>query len=217
MVNKVKVAFLSFVTHSSHLNYGATLHGYAFQKVLDRLGCSNVAINYYPRLVEGDNLKYPILNNEAGRPLFRILVKKLNYILSFFTNIVKYNKFKKFIAHNIRTTEDFYDYKTLSVCKEIKEEPDVFVCESDVIWKYMDGNTFDSNFFLQFPAAKHKRKVAYAPTISSHEFDDSIRQKFIDMVSEFYAISAREEIGANYMGGGNKQEHSMGFRPHAVA
>lgn len=201
MANKVKAAFLSYVTHSAHLNYGATLHGYAFQKVLDKLGCTNVVIDYLAKPVEGDNLKYPILNREVGRSLPIWIAVKLNYLISFFTNIEKYVKFKRFIKDNLRITSRFFDYKTLASCESLVEDPDVFVCESDVVWKYLNGSNYDSNFFLQFPAAAGKKKVAYAPTISSHEFDDEIKLKFQSLTKDFYGISSREEIGGNYMGG----------------
>ena len=44
-----QVATISFTTHSRHLNYGAVLHGWAFQQVLKRMGCESVVIDYLPR------------------------------------------------------------------------------------------------------------------------------------------------------------------------
>lgn len=57
------VGIISYITYSSHLNYGATLHGYAFQRVLkEKFGVDSKIINYIPRLLEKENLRYPFLN-----------------------------------------------------------------------------------------------------------------------------------------------------------
>lgn len=199
-IKKANIAFISYVTHSSHLNYGATLHGYAFQKVLNRMGGGkNVVIDYLPVPVEFDNLKYPILNREKGRSLITWLAVKANYLMSFWTNIEKFNKFKRFIDTKITKTSKLYSYQDLTECTSMPEDPDTFVCESDVIWKYLEGDNFDSNFFLSFPAAEGKRKVAYAPTISAHTLTDALKAKLMNLVSSFDAISSREEEGGKYL------------------
>lgn len=197
---KADIAFISYVTHSSHLNYGATLHGYAFQKVLNLMGGGkNIVIDYLPVAVESDNLKYPILNKEKGRNLTTWCAVKANYLMSLWTNIEKFNKFKRFIDTKMAKTSKLYSHQELAECTSLPEDPDIFVCESDVIWKYLDGENFDENFFLSFPAAKGKRKVAYAPTISAHALSDTSKAKLIDLVSEFDAISSREEEGGKYL------------------
>ena len=57
----MKVAIITINKYSKYLNYGATLHSYAFQKKLDSLGIDNVLIDYKPRFMKRVNLKYPIL------------------------------------------------------------------------------------------------------------------------------------------------------------
>ena len=51
------VAVVSYITHSRHLNYGATLHGWAFQQVLKRMGCESVVIDYLPRSLKNHRFK----------------------------------------------------------------------------------------------------------------------------------------------------------------
>ena len=60
-------------------------------------GGKNIVIDYLPVAVEFDNLKYPILNKEKGRNLIIRCAVKANYLMSFWTNIEKFNKFKRFI------------------------------------------------------------------------------------------------------------------------
>lgn len=201
-MKRTNIAFISYVTHSSHLNYGATLHGYAFQQVLKKYsqgGVNSIVIDYIPVPVESDNLKYPILNREKGRTLTTWIAVKVNYLLSFFSNLEKYYKFQRFINTKLYKTSSSYTHEELAHCLSLDEEIDTFVCESDVIWKYIDDAYFDSNFFLDFPAAKSKRKIAYAPSLSAHTLTENQRKIFIDLVAPFYAISSREEQGAQYM------------------
>lgn len=195
-----KVAIISYVTNSSHLNYGATLHGYAFQQVLHKKGVDSVVIDYLPKSVECDNLRYPILNRERGRSFAKFFAIKLNWLLGFKANIIRFDKFKRFIERNIVTTDTRYTYKTLRNAEQIDcLVIDTFVCESDVIWKVTDMSSLDENFFLDFPAARGVKKVAYAPTISTKELSGDLREYFRNRVSSFNAISARERAGAEYL------------------
>ena len=195
-----KIAIISFVTNSSHLNYGATLHGYAFQQYLHQKGVDSIVIDYYPKAVDGDNLKYPILNQERGRSFAKQIAIKTNWLIGFWPNINRYKKFHKFIKNNIITTDTQYDYQSLRTAEKIDNlDIDSFVCESDVIWKVTGENSIDDNFFLAFPAAHNARKVAYAPTLSTKQLSDGLLLKFKQLTSSFDAISARENAGANYL------------------
>ena len=199
-MNKL-IGIISFITNSSHLNYGATLHGYAFQQVLHRKGVDSVIIDYFPKAVEGDNLKYPILNGEHNRSIVRWIAIKLNWLIGFRTNIVRYNKFGRFNERNLVTTETKYTYKSLRDAEKIDNlEIDTFVCESDVIWKVTSQDSLDENFFLDFPAARRAKKVAYAPTISTKKLSGEMLEEFKGLVTSFDAISAREKAGAEYLG-----------------
>ena len=95
-------------------------------------------IDYLLVPVESDNLKYPILNKEKGRNLITRCAVKANYLMSFWTNIEKFNKFKRFIDTHMVKTSKMYSHQELAECTSLPENPDIYVCESDVIWKYLD-------------------------------------------------------------------------------
>lgn len=159
-----------------------------------------MVIDYLPKTVEADNLKYPILNKEEGRTILKKVAVKINWLLGFSANITRYNKFNRFINRTICKTKKFYTYHELRNETQIDgADIDTFVCESDVIWKVTDRGNFDENFFLDFPAASKHRKVAYAPTLSSTELKGDLLRDFKDLISSFSAISAREDKGAEYL------------------
>lgn len=196
-----KIAIISYVTHSSHLNYGATLHGFAFQYYLkSRYGiCSNI-IRYVPKALAGENLKYPILNAKGNRSLINNIIIKLNWLLGFRANLKKWRKFNGFIDNILQTTRKTYSYEVLlNEPNEELQKFDMFVCEADVIWKIQQSDNIDENFFLAFPAATESIKVAYAPTVASKKMQGDVLERFKRLTTPFAAISSREKRGAQYL------------------
>lgn len=198
---KPRVGIISFVTNSSHLNYGATLHGYAFQKFLKtRFGIESEIIDYFPKALIGENLKYPILNKRVHKSWIIHTIVKINWLLSVKSNRDKWNKFRNFIKSHLRTTPLCYDYSALQTGNDSQGlDYDVFVCEADVIWKLTSEKALDENFFLDFPAAQNRNKVAYAPTVAARPIEGDLLRKVKQMTSSFRAISAREAKGAEYL------------------
>ena len=196
----MKVALISFITHSSHLNYGATLHGYAFQQVLSKYGIDSRVIRYIPKLLKKDNLKYPILIPKGQRSFISWFLVKINWLIGFNANLRKYKKFQEFIDKQLITTKRTYNYEDLKVCNKVDNTDfDVFICESDIIWKISDIESIDENFFLSFPAANGKAKIAYAPTVASTPLEGDVLLRFKQLTEPFQAISARESKGAEYL------------------
>lgn len=197
----IKVAIVSFNKHSNHMNYGAVLHSYAFQKYLSNNGIDSVIIDYIPLSLEKYNFKYPILNNKRFWEIKPFLHSIVRWSIGFFANRNKYKKFQKFFASYYKLTKQTYTSKILMSSETIENlEIDTFVCESDVIWKIRSTNEkFDDVFFLNFPAAEGKRKVAYAPSLGSDPFTEKELYKFMSLTKDFHAISTREQQGAVYL------------------
>ena len=197
---KPKVALISYTTHSKHFNYGAALHGYAFQRYLSERGCDATVVDYVPRELEGYHWKWPILN--AGR-LWRNPVLMLRYFVrwsySARANLRKFRKFRAFLSSRMSVTPRRYHERDLVEGALSDGGFDVFVCESDVIWKHHARFPLDRGFFLAFPAADAARKVAYAPSLAAAPFDESERDAVRAHLATFAAVSCRERAGAEYL------------------
>ena len=198
-----RVATISYTTHSKHLNYGAVLHGWAFQHVLKRMGCESVVIDYLPRDLERYHFRWPVLG--ALRVHFwrhpMVFVRRVvQWLFSAPANLRKWRKFNRFIHSRLNVTPRRYTESELAVAEKIEGvSPDVFVCESDVIWKWHPRFGMDSAFFLDFPAAAGKRKVAYAPSLRKGGFPPEAERRFVEYVRGFNAVSSRERAGAEYI------------------
>lgn len=199
------IGIISYNIHSVHMNYGAALHSWAFQQYLKQKGCDSVIINYFPASFKRHGLsysiKYPFLNYKRFWNMPHLIYHITNWlILGFTPNLRKYKKFSRFFNEKMKKTQNEYSQKELKSISDIEGlDINTFVAESDVIWKLAVNGTFDEVFFLQIPSAESKRKVAYAPSLSSRRFTEHEEEKFQKMVSDFTAISTRERQGAEYL------------------
>ncbi len=163
------IGIISYNIHSVHMNYGAALHSWAFQQYLKQKGRDSVVINYFPASFKRHGLsysiKYPFLNYKRFWNITHLIYHITNWlILGFTPNLRKYKKFSRFFNEKMKKTQNEYSQKELKSISDIEGlDINTFVAESDVIWKLAVNGTFDEVFFLQFPSAESKRKVAYAP------------------------------------------------------
>lgn len=182
------------------MNYGAALHSYAFQQYLKKKGVNSIIIDYIPKNMKGYNIKYPILNIGNFLQLRRFVSNIIGWSLGFFENIKKYNNFSCFFDEYTTKTKYKYTWKQLMSINDIENiRFDIFVSESDVIWKLYSDGDFDEVFFLYTPWAKGKKKVAYSPSLASRPFKAAEEKKFKEFISDFSAISCREYEGSVYL------------------
>lgn len=194
------VGIISYNIHSSHMNYGAALHSFAFQVYLRRLGVNSVVVDYYPQNMEGYSIKYPFLNYLRFWRIRSFLRHQANWLLGEPNNLAKYKKFQQFFNANIKKTKKSYSHEELMSISDIENIPfDTFVCESDVIWKLYGIGDFNDVFLLNFPAANKCKKIAYSPSLGARAFNEKEANVFEEKVKDFYSISTREEQGAIYL------------------
>lgn len=214
--NGSQIGIISFITYSSHLNYGATLHGYAFQRFLKRyFGLNSIILKYIPKAIQKENLKNPILNpwkltqfksyyqrglTEGAKLFLNNILRSINWLIQINGNRNKWLKFQSFISTKLCSTKKTYTYDDLQSSQRLEGlDFKMFICESDVIWKFKSIDQIDENFFLTFPAAENCVKIAYAPSIAKREMTNEDIKKFEELVKPFYAISARDQVAAQYL------------------
>lgn len=196
--NKNLVGIISYNIHSNMLNYGAALHSFAFQQFLYRQGVNSVIIDYIPIHVQKKNLKYPILNLKRLGGGFNHHI--MNWGFGFRAHVRKHRKFTRFFENFFVKTPSTYKCDDLMKADTLDGlDISTFVTESDVTWKSYRLGDFDPGFYLQMPAAEGKRKIAYAPTLSSRPFSAEDEETFRTLVRDFSAISTRESQGAEYL------------------
>lgn len=195
----MKVGIISINKYSKHLNYGAALHSYAFQQYLDKHGIDNTIIDYLPRFMKHYNMKYPFLTPPRKKPIQKIIF----WLVNFFPNIRKYNKFQRFFNNHYRKTKCQYDEQILT---NAILDFDTIICESDVIWSPHSTEGFDNGYFCNMPSMQGKNKIAYAACIGYTNFTEKRQERFRELLKNFDALSVREIQGTEFTQGFTDQK-----------
>lgn len=181
----MKVAIL---TQPLHTNYGGTLQAFALQYILREFGHEPVTINY--RKIK------PVVN-PVRLTLSRIKQKLIRgkIIYSFsdedVTQISKYHN--EFISKNIKYTDAIYSVDELNNII-LSENFNAIIVGSDQTWRPRYSPRIDS-FFLDFLSANKKiKKIAYASSFGTDDWEFSEEQtvKFSKLLKEFHSVSVRE-------------------------
>lgn len=164
------------ITWHYYNNFGSALQAYALQETIKKLGYKVKIINYR-------NLKFGKVSNTKE------LIKKL-------ANCVWGTHFNTYY----RSFQDKYFIQTKLIQDEkrlpkIAKKFETFVCGSDQIWA---PNVFNSVYMLDF-VPKEKKKISYAASIGLNNLSPKYAEKYSRLLSDFYAVSVRENAGANLL------------------
>ncbi len=185
------------ITLFQNYNYGATLQSYALQSTVKKTGVDVETIQYERKAINTNE------NSKANKSL---LTKIKNFVKRILFRREKHNKnstvddsarkklFDNFIAENMKISDKQYTKETIT---EANNFYDAFICGSDNIW---NKNLFDSSFMLDF-ANDDKRKIAYAPGMSTDFLTEYQKELFIPPIKRLDYISCRERIGSNLLEG----------------
>lgn len=170
---------VGIITFHNEYNCGAALQAYALQEIIKNLGYETLILNYY---FEDAMREYDI---RWGSSLSVVA----HDILITPKRISQHRSFKDFHKTFFKELSPLIkDNKDL---KYASSECSRLVCGSDQIWNPNFGEIFYP-FFLQF-ATSYQRKVAYAPCVNADRLNERYEGKYIELLSDFYAVSTRDE------------------------
>lgn len=178
-----RIGILTF--HRAH-NYGSVLQAYALQKTIESLGeCVCEIIDYIPPNQEKMYALF-LANNSIYN-----LRRNLRRLLNLHQLLRRQKAFERFQRELLVIGEK--TYCTVTELDELDNVYDVVVCGSDQIWNKR-ARDFSIGYFA--PGLKKRRKIAYAPSISNGNFEDTSETALIQQaLKEFNAISTREYRG----------------------
>ena len=184
----MKIGTISLNINAPDFNYGAMLHSWAFQKYLKKLDYVEYTeiIDYTMPTLEGQNLKHPIWSAFCGLHPRSFLY----YIKNYRMYQKRFQKFNEFIERNICKSKNKYTQKTLD---EAILDYDCVICESDVIWAPgFCGGHFDKSFFMALKSMQNMKKIAYAPSMSDGDLNESQGEELSELLRYPDMISCRE-------------------------
>lgn len=173
-----------------HSNYGAVLQCYALQKYLRNHSDNQVQVVDFTTDTHYRQDRY--FKKRSNNP-----IKQLAYILltlvRFPALLRRRQRTKTFKTDNIRWTSL---YSSESQLLSNPPKFDVYCTGSDQVFNL--SGEYKEVYYLHFNTFGG-RKVAYAPSFGSNIFDTETEEEVSRYVKDFYALSCRENDGAEFL------------------
>lgn len=199
---------IAIVTWTNYSNYGTYLQSYALQKYIENLGFENYILSDRIIVKETSDKKKILLEenknqikNGIGNRIINLMMRPKRFSRVLLARINR-EKYEAVYSDSRRAFEAFRenDLKIIEVdsieeLDSLNNEFDIFICGSDQIWSVVD-NVFNSYYYLDFVT---KKKVAYAPSLGTDKIPKSKIDKIKILLSDFSAISVREEKTAEQL------------------
>ena len=171
---------LAFLTIHVGFNFGSVLQTIATNRIFESLGFSSILINYIP-----DRVTYARYFNRMFCGIIPFVKKIINL-----PNFIKNNHvYGSYLSKYCILSSPIYDKDDFA-----KKCPraDIYVTGSDQVWNSKHNEGFnDRYYFAQLP--KEAARVSFASSIGETSLSDEHTQKIKELLSNYKAISVREE------------------------
>ncbi len=208
----MKIGIISINIHTKVLNPASPLHSVCFQQFLKSHGIDSTIIDYKPVYYGKADPRHPLYYQQKHpEPLKKVQKYKLDKWERLFTEREKrYDRFEEFIDKYYKKTEKVYTAGKLD-----KEDPgfDLYICVTDVIWKYNFVKGFDRGFFLACKQMEGKKKIAYSASRGATKYSPEQREQFFEYIRDMDYISVREESLYRYIKDNSNLEVSLVLDP----
>lgn len=182
---------VGIVTFHTADNYGAVLQAYALQTYIRN------TFNYHVRIIdfctpelEREHIVFKNLGYGFLRKCFNIILC-FRYYFSIRNRI---DRFAAFRHNNLTLTKNKFESE--SDFLENMESFDYYISGSDQVFN--PHNKYYKCYYLGFNKGRGK-KISYASSFGVSSFTDEVTLKIKDLVSDFEALSCRENDGAKYL------------------
>ena len=170
---------ICILTHPLGANYGGILQAYALSTVLK---------------TEGHNVT--VLRRDHDMPLHKRFIKQLLIALKHPRyNSPRYKDLRRFVNQHLNESPVLYSTDNLRNYVD-NNKIDAVVVGSDQVWRTGFAMGYGYNYFLDFvPAGVSKLSYAASFGLSQWEYNNEQTQRIKQLVSDFKAISVREDEG----------------------
>lgn len=200
------------VTWTTYNNYGTILQAYALQQELLKLGHENEILSDKEIIAEQESRNKKSrkkketagqLTQEAGS-MFRRAVQVLSSPGRMKRALLARLDRESFVRPYYASQQAFERFKkqhlmirsfSIEMMDELESRYDALIAGSDQIWSVHE-DTYNPFFFLDFSANK---KVSYAPSLGSGTIPEALKPELQRLLSDYSAISVREELSAKQL------------------
>lgn len=184
----MKIGILTFHTP---INYGAVFQAYALQKYL-KINMPEHSISIIDFQTKKHLSEYKIFS-PFRRNIILYLFNQLCILYRYPAIKRRKLKFQYFLKTELDLTRK---YPTQEEFLTKIQKMDVYIVGSDQV--FHPKAEYLRAYYLDFKKGNSK-KIAYAPSFGMSDFDEEIRRKISPMITDFDALSCRENDGANFL------------------
>lgn len=201
----MKIGLLTF--HAAH-NYGAVLQAYATQEKVKELGYTIEVINYNPDYLIKQKL-FPISSKQSF-----IINAKLVFegIITLPWKIKRRQNFIDFNCNKLNLSKK--NYQNIPFIENM--DYDWYIMGSDQVWNCKLTKGFDSVYLGNFKTKPAAKKISYAASMSHYALTNEQKQEFSKLITNFNAISVREEELHDYLANNYNQESTVVLDPTLI-
>jgi len=191
---------IGIITLPLHTNYGGLLQAFALMKILKNIG-------HEPWLIRRESLSAPWFKRvklQAKQWIRKYILRRPNIDIDFVSSRVKKERAQitrqhtnRFIKQYISPHTDIY-YSSDTLAKGIdKYQFDACIVGSDQVWRPRYAGDKLPDFFLSFLKGRQTKKIAYAASFGTEEWEFSSEQteQCSILLKEFDSVSVRENSG----------------------
>ena len=187
----LKAGIVSINLHTGRLNYGAVLHSWMFQRLMERRGDLEKCeiLDYLPDAKRQFNPWTHFIRQKRKNPskLFGALLITPGFVL-------RYRRFQRFFRKQLKVSDRRYERETL---ENTALPYDIIFFESDVIWSpnYFKGS-FDPVFFGAPSGMRAIPKIAYSASMGEARLTPDQREELRELLKLPEYISMRERYAS---------------------
>ena len=198
----MKIGLLTF--HAAH-NYGAVLQAYATQEQIKEMGYAIEVIDYNPDYLIKQKL-FPLSSTNSLIVNVKLLIEGM---ITLPWKLKRRTSFQKFIAQQLQLSERKYHNQPFTE----NDGYDVFVMGSDQIWNCKLTKGFDSVYLGDFKIKPTAKKITYAASMSHYALTIAQVDEFSKLLTNFTAISVREQELHDYLEKSYNKESTVVLDP----
>lgn len=174
---------IGIMTFHDAINYGAALQTYALNKYINNLNYNCETIDYKCDYIENS---YKILNINI-----KDIKGTANSILNVLNNVIRKNKFNKFLKNNVKISQLKYNSNNIW---QSNSKYNTFIVGSDQVWNI--DLCADFNYFLPFVNSKNER-VSFAASFGDINIINRNGKIIKKELEKYKKISIRELSSVN--------------------
>lgn len=173
---------VAFITIHIGFNFGSNLQAIATSKILKKVGCESVCVNYIPPRTTW---------RRYWKDGFQSFRKVLSHIVYFPFTFWEKRRFSNYLVKNCKVSKPIYNEDDFT---QKCPKADVYMTGSDQVWNFFYNEGLDIHYFFD---GINGKKIAYASSLGMAELTEEEKNWMEKYTHDYSFISVREKTAVS--------------------